>query len=426
MKEFTKSVASAGLAGLLFGARQVTNVVTQPPRNGDSDKATESFNAVAQAAADQCGDSLRETYHALDRIQREAIDTGFRFVSLDAFNSRGARESLSGFAQQTTEQVRNWLGECNACDSDAQHAKRGSAGFTLVELLVVIAIVGVLVGLLLPAVQQARETARNTQCKNNMRQLGLALHLYESAHRKFPSSGQGLTDTKPYQPRFDRHSTFLHLLPFIEQSAISDKFDYRFAYNETVPNQLITKTVVNLFICPSPNVRTGNKDSQGYGAIDYGATLHTNIDPVTGLPDGAALALGALSYNPPRVSEISDGTASTIALGEDVGRHDRMKSLYDDPIVPGQKRSHWRWADPDNAFGVSYTPNLHRNPWGGPASCPWIEMNCGPNDELFSFHPGGANTVFCDGHVHFLTDTMDFKVLRALVTRSDGEVVGEF
>lgn len=426
MKEFTKSVASSGLAGLLFGARQVTNIATQPPRNGDSDRATEAFNAVAQAAADQCGDSLRETYHALDRIQRSAIDTGFRFASFDAFNSHGANESLSGFAQQTTEQFRRWFGDCKSCGDEEMRTPPGSRAFTLVELLVVIAIVGILVGILLPAVQQARETSRNMQCKNNMRQLGLALHLYESAHRKFPSSGQGLTDSKPYQPRFDRHSTFLHLLPFIEQSNIADKFDYRFAYNEITVNQAITKNVVNLFICPSPNVRPRNTDSQGYGAIDYGATLHTNIDPITGLPDGNALALGALSFNPPKVSEISDGTASTIALGEDVGRHDGMKSLYDDPIVPGQKRSHWRWADPDNAFGVSFTPNFHRNPWGGPANCRWIEMNCGPNDELFSFHPGGANTVFCDGHVHFLTDHVDIKVLRALVTRSEGETIGEF
>jgi hypothetical protein len=118
MKEFSKSVASAGLAGVLFGARQLTNVLTQPPRNGESDKATEAFNAIAQAAADQCG-SLRETFHAVDRIQRAAIDTGFRFVSFDAFGSHGTPESMSTFAQQTTDQFRKWMGGgCGCGNSD--------------------------------------------------------------------------------------------------------------------------------------------------------------------------------------------------------------------------------------------------------------------------------------------------------------------
>ena len=102
MKEFSKSIASAGLAGALFGARQLANVITQPPRNGESDKATEAFNSIAQAAADQCGDSLRETFHAVDRMQRAVIDTGFRFVSLDAFNSYGATESFSGSRRNAT------------------------------------------------------------------------------------------------------------------------------------------------------------------------------------------------------------------------------------------------------------------------------------------------------------------------------------
>ncbi|MEQ1825202.1 MAG: hypothetical protein ABL921_04625 [Pirellula sp.] len=115
MKEFTKSVASAGIASLLLGAKQLSNVVTQPPRTGESDKATEAFNVMAQAAAGQCGDSIRESFHAIDRIQREAIDAGFRFLSLDAFNSRGFNDSISGLAQQTTDQFQRWMGRPTDC-----------------------------------------------------------------------------------------------------------------------------------------------------------------------------------------------------------------------------------------------------------------------------------------------------------------------
>lgn len=119
MKEFSKSIASAGIASLLFGVRQLSNVAMTPPRSGESDKATEAFNVLAQAAAGQCGDSMRETFHAMDRIQREAIETGFRFLSLDAFNSHGVNESVSGFARQTTDQFRRWMGDRTDCNCDS-------------------------------------------------------------------------------------------------------------------------------------------------------------------------------------------------------------------------------------------------------------------------------------------------------------------
>jgi len=297
-------------------------------------------------------------------------------------------------------------------------------GFTLIELLVVIAIIAILIALLLPAVQQAREAARRTQCKNNLKQQGLAMHNYESTFRRFPSSGQGL-GSGPYGQNFDRHSFFTHILPYMDQANITAQFDFGSYYNQTSENIAITQIALPAYICPSASLRVGNTDSEGYGAIDYGPTIHTNISPVTGLPDSSTMVHGALRWEGSKISQITDGTSNTMALGECVGRNDSMDSLYDDPVVAGTKRSHWRWAEPDNAFGVSYTPNFHLSPWGGPPSCPWVDMNCGPNDELFSFHPGGCHALFSDGHVRFLSESIDFRVLRSAVSADQGEIVGE-
>jgi len=123
MRELTKSIMSASIAGALFGARQLTNVATQPPRNGEPDAASEAFNTIAQAAADQS--KMADTFHAVDRIQRQFVDTGFRFLSFDALRSTTATESASAFAEQASNQFRQWVGGCGCgnqdCDGSCEH-----------------------------------------------------------------------------------------------------------------------------------------------------------------------------------------------------------------------------------------------------------------------------------------------------------------
>jgi prepilin-type N-terminal cleavage/methylation domain-containing protein/prepilin-type processing-associated H-X9-DG protein len=321
-------------------------------------------------------------------------------------------------------------------------------GFTLIELLVVIAIIAVLIGLLLPAVQKVREAASRMACSNNLKQMGVGLHNYHSSNGYFPTGGEG-TDfaNAPAGPSvFDVHSTFTMLLPYIEQDNIYRQINLTLRYND--PNQPAFnafKAVIKTYVCPSNGWAqpSGGADSQGYGRTDYGPTIYTDIDPSTGLRNKPTRINGALWYNPSRpmrgdpLTAITDGSSTTIAIAEDAGRDERYVAAYYDP-VDGQLRRFWRWAEPDSAFGVSgfqsgaydsgTAINNTSSPMGGSSStCLWAPTNnCGNNDEIFSFHPGGATAVFCDGHVEFLRNSIDRRVMRALVTPAGGETLPNY
>jgi prepilin-type N-terminal cleavage/methylation domain-containing protein/prepilin-type processing-associated H-X9-DG protein len=254
---------------------------------------------------------------------------------------------------------------------------------------------------------------------------------------------------------FTSQSVFTRILPFLEQSDIYAGYNLKYPYNDTTaPNNVtIAQNMVPTFLCPTNPLRPNNGlDSASYGYTDYGPTVYTDIDPVTGVRNKNTRMHGALhgtiDGQGTTLADLQDGLSKTIAIAEDVGRYDAMPGAYVDPQFglgtaaagTGQARSFWRWAEPDNGYGVSGDPtmtnglgvptvagqrakviNNNAYPFGGSAtSCIWTNVtNCGPNDEVYSFHGTGANVLFMDGHVNFLSDSIDAIVMRRLVTANE-------
>ncbi len=327
--------------------------------------------------------------------------------------------------------------------------------FTLIELLVVIAIIAVLIALLVPAVQKVREAAARTQCQNNLKQMGLAMHSYEGTYRRFPTGGQGrnpagtanvfwtdkfVMEAAP-TPAVGQvsHSLQTKLLPFLEQDNVSKMMNRDHAYNDPAfpANQQAAGTAISVFLCPSVGNRNGSQDSAGFAYTDYSnpatAMVNANTPANIGmnadgtLPNaawGGPRLVCALNGSAPRpANRVPDGTSNTIAICEMAGRSDAMpfSPKTSNTLNPSGRRF-WAWAEPDNAFNVDQVINNNAAPVGGPATCPWTVLNCGPNEETFSFHSGGANVGLCDGSVRFLTDTTTGATFRALLTVDGGEV----
>jgi prepilin-type N-terminal cleavage/methylation domain-containing protein len=303
--------------------------------------------------------------------------------------------------------------------------------FSLVELLVVIAIIGILIALLLPAVQKVREAANRVKCDNNLKQLGLALQAYHDQWGTLPS---GIN--QPGQPR---QGWMLFILPFIEQKPLYDAFDFTKNWYDTA-NLPVVDTPLKIVQCPS-TPEPGRKDGRSgqtpfvlFEAVsDYGAT--TGVDPSLVTAGLATFAgPGIMPKNStPRLADVKDGLAFTILLAESAGRPQiyRGTKLFGDPLTDRVNGGGWCRAATDFAlFGSSNDGTIFPGPCA--VNCtnghdvtayPDPIFGVAGSGETYSFHPAGANTVFGDGAVHFIKQTVDIRVYAALVTRAGGEVV---
>jgi prepilin-type N-terminal cleavage/methylation domain-containing protein len=229
-----------------------------------------------------------------------------------------------------------------------KQVRRFHGAFTLVELLVVIAIIGVLVGLLLPAIQSAREAGRRTQCMNNLKQIGLALHQHHGAYGRFPPGWVQAPFTVP-QGKIVKggHGFFPFLLPYLEQEVLASI--YRWDTRSQGPdNQLVATMQLKILQCPSAAPDrwvTAVEDPANYGYGGRGACGdYTGIVEIDtglmdlGLVDQVAHNEGILSANHlTRISEITDGTSQTILVAECAGRPElwRTSGLVPESYAPG-------------------------------------------------------------------------------------------
>ncbi len=320
--------------------------------------------------------------------------------------------------------------------------RRVSAGFTLIELLVVIAIIAVLIALLLPAVQQAREAARRSQCKNNLKQLGLAMHNYEETAKMFA--------TTTIDPQAWRHSMLSRLLPNIDQKALAKLYNYGTHWHATQNTQVV-QTSLAAFICPSTPDGTRRDISALPGAAAAPLPVPTDFPAATpracadytevvaignpaallgfGLIDAQTNASPLAGCGPNfarcRITEYRDGTSNTMLIVEDAGRpatYRLGKQINAAGVTDGG------WMDHDQRFtlhGSNKTTGVVTSPpaTAADAAC---AVNCTNENEIFSFHSGGAQILMADGSVRFLNQTVAFNVVGRLITINGREPNGEF
>ncbi|QDT40188.1 Type II secretion system protein G precursor [Gimesia alba] len=332
-----------------------------------------------------------------------------------------------------------------------RHTKR--RGFTLIELLVVIAIIAILIALLLPAVQQAREAARRSTCKNNLKQIGLALHNYHDAHSTFPyavSHSSSITSSSANHTTALNHKGWLLVLPYIDQAPLYNQFNFSLAAStarlngKTVPgglnpgdpgnaNDLVVTRIIPAFMCPSDDnqthytstsdanysVASGTSTQTGaYTNYDFSVRRASSSAPIWDRDSRTTRRMFGFD-SCSRVRDVKDGMSNTVAVGE------TLRWTYNGV---SQTWGYSKWVG--NGVDLTYSRGINWWPccsWDSPPfQRPTGPGRLGDWSTVGSLHTGGAHVLLGDGAVRFISENIDATTRNNLAYISDGNPLGEF